>query len=426
MLLPFIECLILVGIHAYLGLHVIRRRVIFVDLALAQIAALGATVGIIFGLAEGSPAAFVYSLTFCIIGAAVFAFTRVRNDRVPQEAVIGLSYAITFALGILVVQKLEGVEHMESILVGGLLWVSWSDIAMTAVAYGLITMIHIVFRKQFLAISDDPEGAYERGMNVRFWDFLFYATFGIVITISVSVAGVLLVFVFLVAPAILSVMISRSLKTQLLVGWISGTVVTVVGLYLSYVLDLSCGPTVVAFYGVVLVLSAAMVAVVRAESRGRALAYVAAATLVIVGVGFGLVLEGKALASLGGSDVHVGHHHGHHHAAVTTEPAHEAQPAEEKSPDEILEPIREAIEAGKPADSDALFGLLADAETPPFFREEALALLRKIAGQDFGFNADLEPTANHAALKQIRQWLEDRPNQPTEPETRAAVFSSSG
>ena len=253
MLAPFVECLILVGIHSYLGLHVIRRRVIFVDLALAQIAALGTTVGVVFGLMPDTGAAFVFSLTFCLLGALLFTVTRVRHDRIPHEAVIGLVYAITAALAILVVQKTRGSEHLDSILVGSLLWVKWSDIIAAGVASSLIGALQWIFWKRFLLISDFPEKAYRQGVNVRLWDFLFYASFGFVITISTRVAGVLLVFVFLVAPAIMAVMITRRFGRQLIVGWLSGTVVTVLGLYLSYYLDLPSGPTVVAFYGVVLV-----------------------------------------------------------------------------------------------------------------------------------------------------------------------------
>jgi zinc/manganese transport system permease protein len=142
MLAPFVECLVLVGIHSYLGLHVIRRRIIFVDLALAQIAALGATVGFLFGIQPGTRGSFIFALTFCILGAAVFSMTRMRHDRVPQEAVIGLVYAITAALAILVVEKTKGAEHLEDLLVGSLLWVKWSDVAWAALAYAVIGAVH--------------------------------------------------------------------------------------------------------------------------------------------------------------------------------------------------------------------------------------------------------------------------------------------
>jgi len=231
---PFAECLVLVAIHTYLGIHVLKRRVIFVDLALAQIAALGRTVGFLFGIVHETPAALIFSVGFTIVGAAVFSLTRFRRERVPQEAIIGLAYAISFALAVLVVDKTKGAEHLEDILVGNLLWVRWSDVLSAAVVYAAVGLVHFLFRRKFLHISDDPEGAFAAGVHVRAWDFLFYFTFGIVIALSTHVAGVLLVFVFLVGPPILGLLLTDRLLYQLIVGWLTGTVVTVAGLFLSW------------------------------------------------------------------------------------------------------------------------------------------------------------------------------------------------
>ena len=152
---PFAECMVLVAIHTYLGIHVLRRRVIFVDLALAQTAAVGTTVGFLFGIMPETTAALIFSMVFTFMGAAIFALTRIRSDRVPQEAVIGLFYAIMAATAVLVVQKTHGAEHMDDILVGSLLWVKWSDVGIAAVAYIFIGAIHYIFRKQFLLISEN-------------------------------------------------------------------------------------------------------------------------------------------------------------------------------------------------------------------------------------------------------------------------------
>jgi zinc/manganese transport system permease protein len=412
MLLPALECLILVGIHSYLGLHVIRRRVIFVDLALAQIAALGTTMGFVFGIMPDTLGGFLYSLTFCVLGAALFAFTRIRDDRVPQEAVIGLVYAITAALAILVVQKTKGIEHMEGILVGSLLWVSWADVVSAGLAYSIIGVIHWIFRKPFMAISDDPQGAYARGLNVRGWDFLFYLTFGFVITFSVRVAGVLLVFVFLVAPAILASLVTRDMKRQLLVGWAAGTVVTVLGLYLAYVLDLPCGPTVVAFYAVVLAAVAAAYGVMTAAHRGRALATTLAGMAGLAALGYGLALEGRALAAMEGTELgHHGHVHGCAHGRAHAAPAAPAPPApavdeeDEIDPEFILEAARSGEDLTLSERLQRLVDLLADPATPPFYREEGLALFIELAGRDFGFTPDDEPTTrtNRAALQVMRR-----------------------
>lgn len=417
MLLPALECLILVGIHSYLGLHVIRRRVIFVDLALAQIAALGTTVGFVFGILPETLGGFLYSLTFCLVGAALFAFTRVRDDRVPQEAVIGLVYAITASLAILVVQKTKGIEHMEGILVGSLLWVGWADVITAAIAYSVIGAVHYVFRRQFLQISDDPVEAYRKGMHVRMWDFLFYLTFGFVITFSVRVAGVLLVFVFLVAPAILAVMVTDRLKHQLLIGWGAGTVVTILGLYASYVVDMPCGPTVVAFYGIALLVAVVAVNLFRSANRTRTAGYaVAGVAIVVVGVA-ALILEGKALSTLETGDgtpgsLPAGAVLDPAAKAGTTRPSEEQgittgnEPAQPPSdPEKALNAVRRAKDQPVAGRLERLACLMEDPETPPFYFDEAAALAEEIAGGDLGIRPDAGPGASRRFLDALRERI---------------------
>ncbi len=301
----FFECLILVGIHSYLGLHVIRRKVIFVDLALAQIAALGTTVGFLFGIMPGTQGAYWFSLTFTIIGAAVFSVSRLRQEKIPQEAVIGLVYAIAAALSILVIDKApNGAEHIKELLTGSILWVKWGTIETAAIVYALVGLFHFIFRKQFILISEHPEKAYEQGLSIRFWDFLFYVSFGIVITHSVGTAGVLLVFVFLVVPAITSMLITDVLWKQLVIGWTMGLFVTVVGLYISYVADLPSGPSVVAFYGLVLTLVAIGLYLFKAEKKSRAFTNVAIGIGVTLLVIFGISVMGNAFKN----SAHKSHH----------------------------------------------------------------------------------------------------------------------
>lgn len=292
MALPFIECLVLVGIHSYLGLHVIRRQVIFVDLSLAQIAALGTTVGFLLGIHPHGVGAFLFSLSFTFLGAAVFAMTRTRKARVPQEAIIGLVYALAAAVMILVIDRApHGAEHIKEVLTGSILWVKGSEVISAAVAYTVIGIFHWVFRRRFMAITDDPEGAREQGINIVLWDLIFYMTFGFVITFSVNTAGVLLVFVFLVVPAVIGSAITDNFKHQLLIGWSMGTVVSGLGLAASYWLDLPAGPAVVSFYGLVLLLVALTLYVVRSKRWLRALAHVAlgcVSLLLVVGYFHGL------------------------------------------------------------------------------------------------------------------------------------------
>ncbi len=258
MLKPFIACLILTGIHAYLGLHVIERGVIFVDLALAQVAAFGATLGFAFGFALHSSGGYWISLAFTLIGAAILAMTRLRKQLVPQEAFIGIVYAVAAAASILILSRApEGGEELKELLVGHLLFIDWPEILKIAILYSIIGIIHWRFRKPFLFISQEPEQAFAQGVKVRWWDFLFYATFGFVVTSSVEVAGVLLVFSFLIVPAVCAVLLARTIGARLIIGWVVGAFTSMLGVIASYFWDLPTGSTIVCVFGTVLLVLAA-------------------------------------------------------------------------------------------------------------------------------------------------------------------------
>jgi len=285
MTIPFLECLVLVGIHSYLGLHVIRRQVIFVDLSLAQIAALGTTVGFLMGIHPHSFGSFVFSMSFTFLGAAIFALTRGRKSRIPQEAVIGIVYAIAAAMVVLVIDRApHGAEHIKEMLTGNILWVKKAEVLRAAIAYSAVGIFHYIFRDKFIMITSNPEQARAEGLNIPFWDFLFYTSFGFVITFSVNTAGVLLVFVFLIVPAAIGVSITRSFRKQLVIGWVLGTIVSMVGLALSYWLDLPSGPAVVAFYGVVLLFIGLLLFVIRSANPLMALVKVFIGIVVLVGI----------------------------------------------------------------------------------------------------------------------------------------------
>jgi zinc/manganese transport system permease protein len=264
---PFAASLILTGMHAYLGVHVVERGVIFVDLSLAQIAALGASIAILMPITGGDPhAPVVYwiSLAFTFIGAAVFSTVRGHRARIPQEAIIGICYAVASAASILAMSKATSEsEHLKDMLVGNILAVSWPEVAKTAALYGAIGLFHYVFRRKFLAISMDHSGAVDRGVSVRFWDFLFYASFGFVVTSSVAIAGVLLVFCYLIVPSVAAMLYAETVGRRLAIGWTMGTVVSAAGVYLSLVLDLPTGATIVVTFGVVLAVMAALRPVIR-------------------------------------------------------------------------------------------------------------------------------------------------------------------
>jgi zinc/manganese transport system permease protein len=427
---PFAECLILVAIHTYLGIHVLKRRVIFVDLALAQIAALGTTVGFIFGILPETNAALIFSMAFTFVGAAVFAVTRLRGDKVPQEAIIGLVYAITCAIAVLVVEKTQGAEHIKDILVGSILWVSWKDVAIAAGAYLFIGIIHYRFRDKFLLISNYPEKAYRQGMRVRAWDFLFYLTFGFVIAFSVKVAGVLLVFVFLVAPAIMALMITDRLWHQLLIGWGMGTLVTVLGLYISYVVDLPSGPSVVAFYGITLVGGALIVYLVRARNRWKALKAICAGIAVACVVVTLFYHGGRWLAS---TNLAVSEEVQHVEEGIKRDEATVTARAMENickdtavlvaatngcvGPGKIqryvdlddararLDFIQTKLQEDQKKGLGFLLVFLSDPQTPMFFRSKAVESLKKATGEDFGYNPETDPPGNAEALESICRRL---------------------
>jgi zinc/manganese transport system permease protein len=275
MLPPFAICLVLVGIHGYLGIHVLERKVIFVDLALAQIAALGTTYAFMLGYDPKDPAAagvvYSFSLGFTVLGAAVFAATRMRHERVPHEAFIGITYATASALVILILAKspAEG-EHLKSMLVGNVLLVTWPHVIQTAAIYAAVGLVHAILFRRFREISEDPDGAAARGIDVRFWDFLFYVTFGFVITSSVAIAGVLLVFTYLVVPASFALLFVDGFLARIAVAWTMGTICSLIGVVLSYYADLPTGPTVVATFAGALVLGGTTQAVLQSAHPGRA------------------------------------------------------------------------------------------------------------------------------------------------------------
>jgi zinc/manganese transport system permease protein len=257
---PFAASLILTGIHAYLGVHVVERGVIFVDLSLAQIAALGAVVALLLPFtgqdAHGSWGYWI-SLVFTFVGAALFSTIRVRRARIPQEAIIGICYAVASAASILAMSKATSEsEHLKDMLVGNILAVSWPEVLKTALLYACVGLFHYLFRGKFLAISLDHGKAEAQGVNVRLWDFLFYASFGFVVTSSVSIAGVLLVFCYLIVPSVAAMLYTERIGRRLAIGWTMGTVVSALGIFLSVHLDLPTGATMVCTFGLVLVIMA--------------------------------------------------------------------------------------------------------------------------------------------------------------------------
>lgn len=254
---PLVACLLLPGILVYYGLHIIRREVIFVDLALAQVATLGTCICLYLGHEADDPHNYFWSLGFTLAGAVVFTFTRsTRHARVPQEALIGIIYVVAAAAGILLLSKSpHGKEELQRTLVGDLLTVTDREIWKTAALYAVIAAVHFIFRKQFIAMSFDHEHAEKGGMSVRFWDFLFYALFGLIVTSFVQLGGVLMVFSYLIVPAACATYLATSLTARLAIGWLVATLAGVGGLYASFKLDVPTGAAIVCVLGLVLVLT---------------------------------------------------------------------------------------------------------------------------------------------------------------------------
>lgn len=253
---PFVACMVLVGMLSYLGLHVIAREVIFVDLSLAQMAALGGLCALLVHVSPDSTIAYLFALLATALGALLFALTRTSKREgasVPQEAFIGIVYVVASAAAILVANKVPGGgEAVEKTLVGSILWVTWPTIAKVAAVYAGLGVFQFMLRDRFLTISFHPEEAERRGWRVKWWDFWFYLSFGVVITLAVPVAGVLLVFSFLVVPAAIAFLFTRDMRRLTYIAWGSGALASLLGLWVSYKADLPTGPLIVCMYGLLL------------------------------------------------------------------------------------------------------------------------------------------------------------------------------
>ncbi len=256
LLYPLLAALLLTGIHTYLGIHVLTRNVVFVDLALAQVSALGATVAFMRGYLPQSGAAYAYALLFTVAGAAVLALTRSWSGRISQETFIGVVYVVSAAAAFLLIDRApQGAEHIKQLLVGNILTVSSADLLRLAAVYGAIGLFHLLLARRFLLVSLHPEQAARDGMRVWAWDFAFYVSFGIVVTSSVAIAGVLLVFSFLIIPAAIGILFHPGTLGRLAIGWAAGTVASVFGLGASYWGDLPTGAALVCAFGALLALA---------------------------------------------------------------------------------------------------------------------------------------------------------------------------
>jgi zinc/manganese transport system permease protein len=253
-------CIILVGICGYVGIHVVMREVIFIDIALAQIAALGVSFGFFMGLELTDPLIYLLSLGFTMIASLLLASTQRLRSIIPQEAFIGILYATGAAAVILAGDRLpHGSEQVHDLMVGHLLWVNWSEVLFYLIVYLILGAVYFLIHDRLVLISEQRKMENKQTRNLMLWDFVFYALLGILVTFAVRVAGVLLVFGFLIVPAVIGTLLSKSFLNRLGIGWFAGVLVSLLGSYLSYRLDFPTGGMVVVTLGAALFLVAMVI-----------------------------------------------------------------------------------------------------------------------------------------------------------------------
>ena len=251
---PLIACLLFPWLLVYLGMHVVQRGIIFIDIAMAQLASMGICVAVLLHMDLDGYGTFGIALGFTLIGAAVFSFTGKRTSKVPQEAVIGIAYVVSAAAAVLLLSRAaEGDEEIKNMLVGNILLVSPEEIWKALGLFVVVGLFHALFRKPLLLTSFDRDEAFTRGLRVRLWDFMFYASFGLVVTSFVRIAGVLLVFTYLIVPAVCGINLAGSFIKRLIAGWIIALVGGALGLFLSFHYDLPSGAAIVCTFGGILI-----------------------------------------------------------------------------------------------------------------------------------------------------------------------------
>lgn len=250
--LPFVQtailtAFVLTGIHTYLGFHIVSRGVIFVDLSLAQAAAFGSALAIILGFENNPIFSYIIALSFTFLGAVLISFAGLRDKKAPHEAFIGIIYAAFTAGTILLLSKrAEGLGELNHLIAGSLLTVSLPELLKLILIYSFVGIVHFFLRKKFITISTNKELAIRQKLNIPFWDCVFYAIFGIVVTSSVSVAGVMLVFSLLVIPPVAALQITNKFGSRLAIGWAIGLIGSITGVLLSLKFDFPVGPSIIA------------------------------------------------------------------------------------------------------------------------------------------------------------------------------------
>jgi len=248
---PIVSCIILAGILSYFGNHILSRGIIFIDIAVAQIAALGTMIGILLGFAENSVNAQLVSYIFTIIILGIFSLMRVRDQVLPQEAIIGIFYCIALGMALLLAEKIPGgSNYITKTITGNVLWVTWKSILNCILLFIPVMLIHLVFGSRMKDVTNGAKEVSDSILRTRVYDLIFYITFGIVIVKAVPVMGIFLVFILLIGPASIARIYFNDWRKRIIWSWIIGSAGSLIGIYLSYTLNISNGPAIVSLIGI--------------------------------------------------------------------------------------------------------------------------------------------------------------------------------
>ncbi len=248
---PIAACVLMAGVLSYFGNHILSRGIIFIDIALAQIAALGSMIGLLLGFADGSAAVSWFSLVFTLLIVAVFAMTKFEKQVLPQEAIIGIIYGIGLGIAMLLAEKIPGgSNYITKTITGNVLWVTWENVKQLGLVLGAIALIHFFMGKYFIKISESRASLPYSINKVRLLELIFYLSFGIVVVRTVPIGGIFLVFVLLIAPTAIATLFTNKWAYRFIWSWIIGILGSVVGTYLSFEMNISNGPAIVCLLGI--------------------------------------------------------------------------------------------------------------------------------------------------------------------------------
>ncbi|MCP4723991.1 MAG: metal ABC transporter permease [bacterium] len=248
---PIAGCIVMAGILSYFGNHILTRGLIFIDIALAQIAALGTMIGLLMGFTEDTISVEMVSLLFTMIIITIFALTKFEKQVIPQEAIIGIIYGLGLGLAWLIAEKIPGGSNfLTKTITGNILWITWGKVLAFFILFLLIAFIHYFFRKPFIRISESRKNLPYSIKKVRIYELIFYLTFSIVVVRTVPVGGIFLVFTLLIAPTAIATLFTQKWINRFIWSWIIGIAGSLAGVFVSYNMNISNGPAIVCLLGI--------------------------------------------------------------------------------------------------------------------------------------------------------------------------------